>query len=531
MPVITVINQNRIIPCPTGSNLMQVLRDSNVFLESPCSGLGTCGKCRVQIISGTLADPSPDEKRHLSADDLARGIRLSCMVQVMNDMSIKLQTHSKTPPVLTDGYLPDFYPDRLSDGFGIAVDLGTTTIAMSLVDLHSGREIGHTSAINGQHCYGLDVLSRINWECMHGEEGIYELQSAVIDSINHMLDDLYRQFNILKTQINEIVISANCTMTHMLLGEDARGIGKAPYQPIFLSSQTRNAHQIGLNTGENTILYCLPQVSSYIGGDIVAGICACQLKQFAGNRLFLDIGTNGELVLSCNGKLISCSCAAGPALEGMNIQCGMRAAEGAIEDIQIQQGEVSLQTIQNSSPVGLCGSGILAAVRELNRNHYIKKNGAFLSPEALPDQDPRRKILHFIQKKKEVVLCHDPEIVITQNDIRQVQLAKGAILSGVTSLLNYAGISPDKLDEVIVAGQFGSHLPASSLTGTGLLPQELEDKIRYVGNTSKTGAYLALLSSSKRTEMETLAHEMEYLELSQMPNYQEIFLESLQFPQ
>ena len=220
---------------------------------------------------------------------------------------------------------------------------------------------------------------------MHGEEGIYELQSAVIDSINHMLDDLYRQFNILKTQINEIVISANCTMTHMLLGEDARGIRKAPYQPIFLSSQTRNAHQIGLNTGENTILYCLPQVSSYIGGDIVAGICACQLKQFAGNRLFLDIGTNGELVLSCNGKLISCSCAAGPALEGMNIQCGMRAAEGAIEDILIQQGEVSLRTIQNSSPVGLCGSGILAAVRELNRNHYIKKNGAFLSPEALPD--------------------------------------------------------------------------------------------------------------------------------------------------
>ena len=215
----------------------------------------------------------------------------------------------------------------------------------------------------------------------------------------------------------------------------------------------------------------------------------------------------------------------------MNIQCGMRAAEGAIEDIQIQQGEVSLRTIQNSSPVGLCGSGILAAVRELNRNHYIKKNGAFLSPEAFPDQDPRRKILRFIQKKKEVILCHDPEIVITQNDIRQVQLAKGAILSGVTSLLNYAGISPDELDEVIVAGQFGSHLPASSLTGTGLLPQELEDKIRYVGNTSKTGAYLALLSSSKRTEMETLAHEMEYLELSQMPNYQEIFLESLQFPQ
>lgn len=531
MPVITVINQNRIIPCPTGSNLMRILRDAGIFLESPCSGLGTCGKCRVQIVSGKLPDPTPDEKRHLSADDLARGIRLSCMIQVMEDLSIKLQTHSKTTPVLTDGYLPAFYPDRLSDGFGVAVDLGTTTIAMSLVDLHSGREIGHASAINEQHRYGLDVLSRINWECMHGEEGIYELQSAVVDSINDMLGDVYRQFSITKTEIKEIAISANCTMAHMLLGEDARGIGKAPYQPVFLSSQTRNAHQIGLNTGENTILYCLPQVSSYIGGDIVAGVCACQLQQSAGNRLFLDIGTNGELVLSCNGQMISCSCAAGPALEGMNIQCGMRAAEGAIEDIQIQQGEVFLRTIQNSSPVGLCGSGILAAVRELNRNHYIKKNGAFLSPETLPDRDLRKKILRFIQKKKEVVLCRDPEIVVTQNDIRQVQLAKGAILSGVTSLLNHAGISPDELDEVIVAGQFGSHLPTSSLTGTGVLPQGLACNIRYVGNTSKAGAYLALISSSKRTEMEALAHEIKYLELSQMPNYQEIFLESLQFPQ
>lgn len=321
------------------------------------------------------------------------------------------------------------------------------------------------------------------------------------------------------------------TMMHMLLGTDARSIGRSPYQPAFLGAQKRSAGEIGLRAGmdNSALVYCLPQVSAFIGADIVAGAYVCELEKQNGNVLFIDIGTNGEIVLSQKGRLLCCSCAAGPALEGMNISCGMRAAEGAIEDVKITEHGVECTCIDGKEPVGICGSGILAVLKELIRTGLVRKNGAFVKKENIPEEDYRYPMIRMNGKKREFLICEAPELVVTQGDIRQVQLAKGAILSGFLALLNKAGISMEELDKVMIAGQFGAHLPAESLTGTGILPKEVEDKIIYVGNSSKTGAYMTLLSEQVKEEMEGLAERMEYIELAETENYEKIFAESMRF--
>ena len=215
----------------------------------------------------------------------------------------------------------------------------------------------------------------------------------------------------------------------------------------------------------------------------------------------------------------------------MNISCGMRAAEGAVEDVKITEQGVKLICIDKKEPVGICGSGILAAVKELVRTGIVKKNGAFIKKEKIAVDDYRYSIVRLNGKKREFLMCENPELVITQGDVRQVQLAKGAILSGFLALLNKAEIRMEELDKVMIAGQFGAHLPADSLTGTGILPKAVEDKIVYVGNSSKTGAYMTLMSENVKKEIEGLANRMEYMELAETENYERLFSESMIFPE
>ena len=425
--------------------------------------------------------------------------------------------------------------------FGVAIDIGTTTVVCELVDMNTGKQLANSSMINAQKHFGLDVLTRITYEIENPKDGINKLQTAIVDSINDMIEDVCHKTGIEKKYIYEVSVGANCTMMHMLLGISAKTIGKSPYAPVFTGSRNILASEIGIKISKKGRLYCLPSVSSYIGADIVAGAYVCDLQHKKGNVLFIDIGTNGEIVLSKAGKLLSCSCAAGPALEGMNISSGMRASEGAIEDIEIINGSVNIKTIGNKEPVGICGSGILAAVRELVKSGIIKKEGAFIKKDKLPETDSRYDLIQLNGKKREFIVCdkstseknnHENEkILITQGDIRQVQLAKGAILSGFLALLRKAGISMSELDKVMIAGQFGAHLPADSLTGTGILPEEVGDKLEYVGNSSKAGAYMALMSSNVKKEMEELAVNMDYMELGAIEDYERLFSDCLIFPE
>lgn len=420
--------------------------------------------------------------------------------------------------------------DTTGQLYGLAVDIGTTTVVVALVDLRTGEELGTEAMINAQKGYGLDVLTRITYALEHPGEGKEQLQTAIVDALNNMTALLCARYQVERSRIYEIAVAANCTMLHLLLGVDAVSLGKSPYAPVFTKSKDIPAADIGLKAAPGARLYCLPSVSAYIGADIVAGAYVAELSKQTGNVLFIDIGTNGEIVLSYQGRLLSCSCAAGPALEGMNISAGMRAAAGAIEDVKISTSGVALTVIGREKPIGICGSGILAAVREMLCHGLVRKDGALVKKDTLPENDYRYDLLVSDGGKRRVRLSLEPQIFITQSDVRQVQLAKGAILSGFYALLAKAGIAMDDLDKVMIAGQFGAHLPVDSLVGVGILPQGIEEKIVYLGNSAKTGAYMALMSEEARRDMERLARKMDYMELSASKGYERLFAECLTFP-
>lgn len=509
MPKVKDLRSGRVLSANKGERLMDVLVRERIHVENPCSGMGTCGKCKVFI----------DEKEVLA-----------CQISVEEDMAITVPESMQKMDVLSDGYTPSFRKDENLSGYGVAIDIGTTTIAMSLVDLVTGRELAKEMAINVQRAYGQDVLTRITYELEHKEKGIRTLQVAVVDSLNQGIRAMCQHAKIEKEEIVAVSVAANCTMTHMLLGIDARSIGVAPYKPVFLSSQTRLAKEIGLQVNQQASLYCLPQVSGYIGGDIVAGGYVCGLEDKEKVSLFLDIGTNGEMILANKGMLFACSCAAGPALEGMNITCGMSAHSGAIESVMIEGEEICYKTIGNKPAIGICGSGILETVAMLLQNGFVKRTGAFVKSTSLMESDWRRKYL-YQEEQIGIYLTQDRVVKVNQQDVRQVQLAKGAILSGFLSLVKQASLKIDDIEEVYIAGQFGSHLSAEALCNVGLIPKETKDKVLYVGNTSKTGAYIALLSEKARKEMEELAQKIQYYELAESDNYEQLFMECMRFPE
>ncbi|MBF1001275.1 MAG: DUF4445 domain-containing protein, partial [Lachnospiraceae bacterium] len=361
MPEIRINGTGKTYFCRAGENLLKVLVEGGEWIDNACNGKGSCGKCRVRILSGSLQEESDSEKRLLSEQERADGIRLACMVEVCADMEVLLLQKEERHHVLTEGYLPEnFTPESRKEGLGAAVDIGTTTVVVSLVNLKNGEEIANASMINAQKKYGLDVLTRITYEYENGEAGIKQLQETIVSSLNDLLGEACTAAGVLRSEIREIAIAANCTMMHMLLGVDARSIGKSPFRPVFTEAKTVLCSEIGLKAGEGASLYCLPQVSGYIGADIVAGAYVCELDKTDQNVLFIDIGTNGEIVLSKKGELLCCSCAAGPALEGMNIRSGMRASEGAVEEVTLSEKGIRLKTIGDLSPRGICGSGILA---------------------------------------------------------------------------------------------------------------------------------------------------------------------------
>jgi len=525
------VNQGEyIFNVPSDSNLLEVLVKKSVLLENPCNGNGTCGKCKVKL-SGSSRLSSEDVK-HLSTTEINNGIRLACRVTVQEDISVELEKIPSSYKILEKGLMPifDYHPSVIIKGdmkYGLAVDIGTTTIVMSLIDLPTGNEMATTSLLNSQKKYGQDVLTRISYVLDH-ETGSLEMKNAIVENLNQMILNLVADVDIKLHQIVDMAISANTTMLHFLLAEDVGGIGRAPYKPSFIESKTLLAADVGIKINEHAYIYCLPSVSGYIGSDIVAGCLVSDLAASNETTLFIDIGTNGELVLCHNNQLLSCSCAAGPALEGMNISAGVKAQDGAIEECRILKETIELSTIGGSKPIGICGSGILAIVRELIHHEIITNRGTFLKLSDIDDTDYRKRHLE-LEGRKRIFQLSECGIKVTQSDIRQVQLAKGAIMSGIKVLCERSGISIDDISRVIIAGQFGSHLSESSLIGTGLLPVSTKGKIEYLGNTSKSGAYMALMSSKIRRQMEELASGFDCFELSDVDGYDRIFAKSLLF--
>lgn len=536
-----------------GVNLYHLLAEMNL-LDAPCGGMGSCGKCKVRILPAQPA-VQETEAAFFSEKELAAGWRLACLHSITEDIRLELAPPEKVSEIISTGYVRDFsknpYLGKILDQdgntlivadnemiglemgdtrdrlFGLAIDIGTTTVVVSLIDILTGQEITSVSCLNGQKTFGQDVLSRIHYAMTH-EKGTLIQQKAILQDIRNLIRGIFKQgsqdYAVAAKDIYEITVGANNTMVHLLAGKDPASLGKSPYLPAFQGALWLQAVQdLQLPVSAFCSVYCLPAVSAFVGGDITAGILACGIHQDDRNLLFIDIGTNGEIVLSRNGKLWACSCAAGPALEGMNISCGVRAARGAVEDVVLKDTgadlAVEISVIGGGKAVGLCGSGLLAAVAELRRIGILHRSGRLLD----------HPLVENAAGKKRFIISNELGIYLTQQDIRQVQLAKAAILSGIQTLLKENGMVFSEIDEVLVAGQFGAHLKAESLTGAGFFPRELQNRISYVGNTSKSGAYLCLLSAEERKAAEKIAQDITYIELSHLPDYDTRFIKAMEF--
>ncbi|MCR6545746.1 ASKHA domain-containing protein [Dehalobacterium formicoaceticum] len=535
------------------TNLYQFLADLNL-IDAPCGGVGCCGKCKVRILNQDFTLHNT-EKEFFTEKELSQGWRLACLHGVETDITLELSPKEVISEIVSDGYLRDFVKkphisktldqngntllmagdevigqeqgDTRNRLFGLAMDIGTTTVVASLIDLLTGQELTSISCLNGQKNFGQDVITRINY-AMTQTKGTLILQKTILQDLRNLIEGILTQcrgnYPLTPHDIYDISIGANATMIHLLAGIDPSSMGKSPYATAFSGPLVMNGSKdLKLPVSEHCLVYCLPAVSAFVGGDITAGILACGIHDASKNVLFIDIGTNGEMVLSKNGKFYACSCAAGPALEGMNISCGVRAAKGAIEDVQLvgvgKDIAVKVSVIGEAKPTGLCGSGLLSAVAELARTGILHKSGRLLE----------HPLVERVAGKKRFIIDQDNEIYLTQQDIRQVQLAKGAILSGIQTMAQANEMTFSEIDQVMVAGQFGAHLKAESLTGAGLFPQELENVITYVGNTSKSGAYLCLLSSEEREAAEKIAKKISYIELSHLDGYDSLFVKGMEF--
>lgn len=505
----------------SGMTILDFLRENNICLDAACNGLGICGKCKIKI--GNLK-AFEGERKVLGDKDIDAGYRLACMHSVDEcdkEIILKDIKESTGSVVLVDGFMPKVSHTNICDKYGIAIDIGTTTVAMELIDLSNAAIIAKASDINSQIAFGFDVMSRIAYT-MENVDGFFKLQKSIVHTLNMLIDKLQADTGKVGEDIAEITVAANTVMCHILLGESVEGLGKYPFSPVFTKSRSVAASDIGIKSDAKVTT--LPHISGFVGSDIVAGVYASVLCKDNKNVLFIDIGTNGEMILKSGNKLLATSCATGPALEGMNISCGMRAGEGAIDNFCIDENKLSYTTVGNRAAVGICGSGVLAMVRELLKNNIINVMGAI-------DIEKQKKAYDFIafDKSGKPFIKISDDIYFTSKDIRQVQLAKGAILSGILALVSKAKLELNDISKVYIAGQFGKYISVDSFFSVGLLPIEFFDKVEYLGNTALAGAYMALLDKYAIEDMSLLSNKTEFFELSRLDNYDRIFAKALRF--
>ncbi len=426
--------------------------------------------------------------------------------------------------------------DTTDQMYGVAFDIGTTTIMGSLLDLKTASVIAVAATTNPQNAYGADVISRIT-HASESRENLKQLQEKVIEAANKIIKDLLRQTKVARDRVYEVTAVGNTTMSHLFMGVDPTFLAPAPFVPAYSRPLEVEASELGLKVNPAGRVTFLPNIAGYVGSDTVGVIIAADMDQRKDNCAAIDIGTNGELVLAANGRLMACSTAAGPAFEGAQIKHGMRAAAGAIESVDYKEGEIKLGTIDNLPACGICGSGLIDAAAALLDAGLIEPSGRFVNPEENPEKVPDRfkNRLRRGEGGYEFVLVTaedsdiDSDIVLSQGDVRELQLAKGAIYAGLMILLKEAEIEIDDLDQVLLAGAFGNYVRKESALTIGLLPQLPPEKIVAVGNAAGDGSRMALASKTIRERAGNLPHRVEHLELSTRPDFQDIFIEAMAF--
>jgi len=401
---------------------------------------------------------------------------------------------------------------------GIACDIGTTTVALQVVDLQTGNILGFASSYNQQIKCGEDIISRINYA--QKPERLQELHEAIISTINNLLEKAIEASRVVTSDIYFASLTGNTTMVHLLLGLDPRYIREEPYVPTLNHVPIIRSREIHLKMNTEARVHCAPSVGSYVGGDILAGLlCIPTISQSDKISVFIDIGTNGELVLGNKEWLMTCACSAGPAFEGGGTRCGMPAATGAIEKLKIKEdGSLEYRIIEGGKPKGLCGSGLIDLLAELFIHGYVDRHGKF-NTEKFCDRLVDNEVGKGFLVETSTRSFWGKDILITENDIANLIRTKGAVFSACALLLKHAGLSFDQIESFYIAGGFGQYLDVENAIRIGLLPDLERTKFHYLGNTSLLGAHLILLSEKNRERVNELEKMMTYLELNTEPGY------------
>jgi uncharacterized 2Fe-2S/4Fe-4S cluster protein (DUF4445 family) len=479
-----------------------------------------------------LAEPTLDDQRsdvmRLKEALTEEGHDMEAGVPVLRTIPGALRDSGfKVTAVLAGEQLVALEPGDTTDVcFGVAFDVGTTTLVGTLMNLRTGMAAGVLSTLNGQAPFGADVISRVS-HGMNGPDSVLELQAAVVTTMNSILTDLYQQTGVSPDRTYEAVVVGNATMLHLLFGIDPSPLAVMPFTPAFMEPLVVASREVGLHIHPNGYIQTLPALGAYVGADIVAGVLATSVVREDKLRVFVDVGTNGEIVLGSAQRALATAAPAGPAFEGSQIRCGMRATDGAIEGVQLGEG-VELQIIGGDIPAaGICGSGLVDAVAQLLLVGLLDHSGRMKGYDDVPDHPLRARLIE-VDGVRAFLLADG--VYLSQRDVRELQFAKGSIATGIKVLMDILGVQTKDLDEVLLGGSFGSYLNPVSAKIIGLVPPVDVDRIIAVGNSAGEGAKIALLSYRERQVAFELPSRIEYVELSGRADFNDAFVSVLGFP-
>jgi uncharacterized 2Fe-2S/4Fe-4S cluster protein (DUF4445 family) len=509
-------NGIKTIKAPKGKTLMEVFNNESIALPFICAGRGTCGKCGVAILTGDSPITKAD-RNHFTLQELEKGYRLACQLVLESDIEIKLIVEKEENVAIVSEYkintvnINNKYSEN-KGAYGVAVDIGTTTIAFELINLATAEKLNSYSCINKQRAFGADVVSRIE-ASIKGKGG--DLKRLIHKDIIEGLKRLCDKDSIDYEAIKKVVIAANTTMIHLLMGYDCSGLGSFPFRPVNTATIELKFIELFKSDLFDCEVIVMPSVSAYIGADITAGMLACNFDKSEQIIMLIDIGTNGEMAIGNKENILTTSVAAGPALEGGNISCGIGGIEGAISKVTITKGEVEYKTIGNKSPIGICGSAVIDITAQSLKSGLIDHTG--LLKEELFDSGVA------------IAKTDDKLISFTQKDFREIQLAKAAIYAGIITLIKSYGCDIKDIATVYIAGGFGYHIDINNAIAIGLIPSEFRDTIKVIGNSALGGARQYLLDEHSVNAVEKLLNVTQEVHLANDSDFSKLYINSMYF--
>jgi uncharacterized 2Fe-2S/4Fe-4S cluster protein (DUF4445 family) len=488
----------------------------------------------LELDEPTMEDQTSDLERLLAAlPDLELRVELELTRHL--GRTLRDADYQVTAVIADDELIGVEAGDTTESAYAIAFDLGTTTVVATLLDLRTGQPVVARSMLNRQQPFGADVISRVS-ATMLDPDALGLLRLRAQETLAELTQEVLDHAGIAADQVYEVALCGNATMTQIVLGIDPEPLSVAPFTLMARRLPPARALDLGIPTHRNAPAYIFPALGAYVGGDIIAGLLATGLTRDKRLRLFIDVGTNSEIALGSAERIVACAAPAGPAFEAAQIRCGMRAADGAIEGVRINDGEVRLEVIGHTDPVGMCGSGLVDAVAELVRVGLIDASGRFIPDEDASDRLPTlaARLVRIGQERVFVLAWRgdDPAhgIYLTQRDVRELQFAKASIATGWRILLSELDIDVDDIQQVLLAGSFGSYLTPASAVRIGLVPALALTRIVAAGNVAGEGAKMVLLSERERAQADAILDEVEYVELSGRADFNDAFIDQLAFP-